>query len=124
LIPPSPIQTGENTMSKYRPDALSLFYFKDRHEADAVFNSLVAVDDAIKEAKDTRQARAKLRELLQSPSQIEQTRQFIERIIELSKDRMERYAQAALRRVFTSTHHYQSGMKNRTDKARKENSTP
>jgi hypothetical protein len=105
-------------MSKYRPDPLLLFYLPTREESEIAFNALVAIDDAIKEAKSTRQARAKLRALLESPRQIEQTKKFIERIIELRKDRMERYAQSALRRVFTSTHHYQSALINRQRKAR------
>jgi hypothetical protein len=110
-------------MSKYRPDALSLFYFKDRHEADAVFNSLVAIDDAIQSAKTLKDARKRLNTLQQAP-QPKLIKEFICRLLQLHQDRMKRTITTAIRRVFSSTHHYHSGMKNRTDKARKENSTP
>jgi hypothetical protein len=106
-------------MSKYRPDALSLFYFKDRHEAEAVFNSLIAIDDAIQSAKTLKEARKSL-SALQQAAQQKPVKEFIGRLLLLPSDRMKRVVQTAIRRVFTSTHHYESGITNRTIKARRQ----
>lgn len=104
-------------MSKFRADALSLFYFKDREEAELAFNALVTLTDAIKAAKHTEQARKKLNALLQQP-QPQVTKELIRRLLPLNSDRMERIAVSALRRVFTSTNHYEGALMNRTRKAR------
>jgi hypothetical protein len=104
-------------MPKFRPDTLSLFYFKDRQEAEIAFNALVAVADAITQAQGIKDARRQLSALQQAP-QPKPVKEFIRRLLPLHKDRMERTAQAAIRRVFTSTHHYASGLTNRTAKAR------
>jgi hypothetical protein len=63
-------------MSKYRPDALSLFYFKDRHEAESVFDSLIAIDDAIQSAKILKDARKRLN-ALQQAAQPRPVKEFI-----------------------------------------------
>jgi hypothetical protein len=102
---------------KHRPDPLSLFYFRSREEAELAFNGLVAVDDAIQAAKTLKDARKRLSALQQGP-QPKQIKEFITRLLPLHKDRMERTAQTAIRRVFTSTHHYQSALIHRTAKAR------
>jgi hypothetical protein len=104
-------------MSKYRPDALSLFYFKDRHEAESVFNALVAIDDAINQAKTLKGIRKSLH-ALQQAAQPKPVKEFIRRLLPLPEDRMKRTTQSAIRRVFTSTHHYRSALIHRTAKAR------
>ena len=105
-------------MSKHRPDPSLLFYLPQRDGIEKAFDALVAVDDAIKAAKRTGQARKNLKALLESPQQTEQTKTFISRILDLEKDRMERYSQSALRRLFTYTAHYQSALTHRSTKAR------
>jgi hypothetical protein len=109
-------------MSKYRPDPLLLFYLPIRAEVEPAFDALVMIDEAIKGAKRTRQARTKLKALLASSSQTDQTKEFIGRILPLEKDRMERYTQSALRRLFTLTAHYHSALINRAEKAKLRNS--
>jgi hypothetical protein len=115
-------------MSKYRSDALSLFYFKDRHEAEIVFNDLIRIDDAICKAKNLKAGRKRLEALLNTPLH-EQSKEFVQRLLHLHSDRMKRTTAAAIRRVFSSTHHYDSALMNRCRKARaipkpKENPTP
>jgi hypothetical protein len=56
--------SGEKHMSKFRPEALSLFYFLNREEAELTFNSLVTITETIKAAKHTEEARRKLKTLL------------------------------------------------------------
>jgi len=104
-------------MSKFHPEPLSLFYFTDREEAEKAFNALVTITDTIKAAKRTEQAREKLKVLLKQP-QSEVTKELVRRLLPLDKDRMERIAVSALRRIFTSTNHYEGAMTNRTRKAR------
>jgi hypothetical protein len=107
-------------MSKYRPDTLPLFYFKDRHEAESVFNSLVAIDDAINQAKTLKEIRKSLH-ALQQAAQPKPVKEFIRRLLPLHEDRMKRTIQTAIRRVFTATHHYEMAMIHRTKRARKQN---
>jgi hypothetical protein len=104
-------------MSKFRPEPLSLFYFLNREEAESTFNALATICDTIKAAKHTEQARAKLKTLLRQP-QLKVTKELIRRLLPLDKDRMERIAETGLRRVFTSTMHYDGALMNRTRKAR------
>jgi hypothetical protein len=105
---------------KYRPDALSLFYFKDRHEAEREFNALVAIDDAINQAKSLKEVRKSL-SALQQAAQQKIVKEFIGRLLLLPSDRMKRVIQTAIRRVFTATHHYEMAMIHRTKRARKQN---
>ena len=104
-------------MSKFRPEPLSLFYFKTREEAESAFNSLVVIADTIRAAKHTEEARQRLKTLLRQP-QPKVTKELIRRLLPLDKDRMERIAETGLRRVFTSTDHYTGALMNRTRKAR------
>jgi hypothetical protein len=109
-------------MPKFRPDTLSLFYFKDGHEADSLFNELVLIDDAICKAKNLKTAKVRLQALLEKPLH-DLSKEFIRRLLRLHSDRLKRTSQAALRRTFTSTHHYKSALINRTSKARAKNKT-
>jgi hypothetical protein len=107
-------------MPKFRPDTLSLFYFKDSHEADRVFNELVAIDDAICKAKNVSHRTKRLEVLLTSPLH-DISKEFVKRLLHLHADRLKRTTAAAIRRVFASTHHYRSGLIHRTAKARTKN---
>jgi hypothetical protein len=104
-------------MPKYRPDALSLFHFKDRHEAESVFNDLVAIDDAICKARNAGHRTKRLQALLASPLH-DLSKEFVRRLLRLPSDRMKRTVQSAIRHTFTSTHHYCSALIHRTSKAR------
>jgi hypothetical protein len=95
-----------------------LLFLPTREELESVYDALVSVNDAVTGAKRTTQARAKLRALLAAPRQHEQIKQFISRIIDLEKTRMEKYARAALERLFVHTAHYDSAISNRSEKAR------
>ena len=104
-------------MRTQKNDPLLLFYLPSQEQTETTFDALVLIYDTISKAKGAKQARSSLRALLDT-EQPEQTKEFINRIIDLHKDRMERYAQAALRRLFAHTEHYQSALNNRAAKAR------
>lgn len=104
-------------MPKYKPDALSLFHFKDRHEAESVFNDLVAIDDVICKAKNISHRQKRLQALLASPLH-DISKEFVRRLLRQPSDRMKRTVQTAIRHTFTSTHHYRSALIHRTGKAR------
>lgn len=108
---------------KYRADVHSLFYYPAREDAESAFNSLVAIGDAITKAKTADEARKRLKALLRHP-QHKTTKEFIRRILPLHEDRMNRAIQTAIRRVFTSTHHYEAAITNRTNKARAKEKRP
>jgi len=107
-------------MSKFRPEPLSLFYFTNREEAERAFDALTTITDTIKAAKHTEDARKRLKALLRQP-QHKTGKELIRRLLPFDADRMERIAQSALHRVFTSTNHYEGALTNRTRKARLKN---
>jgi hypothetical protein len=104
-------------MRTHRPDPLLLLYLPAQEDIEAAFDALVAVTDAISNTKGGHQAGKKLRALLDT-DQPEQVKEFIRRILDLHKERMERYAQSARRRLFTQTEHYLSALNNRAQRAR------
>lgn len=109
-------------MSKFRPDILSLFYFRSREEADTAFSSFVQIDDAIMLSGNTKEARKRLMALAMQPLH-KIAKHFISRLLPLQKDRMERASKTALHRVYSNTNHYHSALCNQQQKAREGSKT-
>jgi hypothetical protein len=107
---------------KYRPDTISLLYFKDREDADTAFSGFVLIDDAISLSGNVKDARRRLQALVTQPLH-KIAKHFIRRLLPLQKDRMERASKSAIHRVFSSTNHYHSALSNQQKKAREGSKT-